>query len=372
MKYIFSLPFVALLSWTLASEALAHPANSETSPAKSCLSSFIKQLRSYWQVPAEQMVITDVGVAPLINGFTSNANLYPQAHGNYRGTNFDTESLVLTDPAPPTPSNKAQKKYIHPNGDKSKCLGASSNSDGARVELFDCPKGSGDPPANILWTPDNGLLRVFENRCLDDTGGVTTDGQKMQIWTCGHKNQIWNAREDGSIELGETKKCLDNTDGKMVTGNPAQIWSCTGISNQKWTISTAGPNYEIRLAPGDGLCLAAENHEGAKVTVEYCDRSIGQAWNPEEGVLRIYEHKCLTISPGFPDRLQITTCVDGDKDQRWISPILHRGYGEGPIRWPGRNLEPCVGVSSPQAGVRAFPMSCSGEETRNWRYLLAC
>jgi len=370
MKSIFSLPFVALLSWKLASEVSASPTNSGTSPAENCLFSFIKQFRSYWQVPTEQMVITDAGTAPS-NGFT--ANLYSQAYGNYRGINFDAKSFVLTDPTPPKPPNKPQKKYIHPNGDKSKCLGASSDSNGARVELFDCPKDASAPPANILWTPDDGLLRIFGNRCLDDTGGVTTDGQKMQIWTCGHRNQIWHARDDGSIELGETKKCLDNTDGKMVVGNRAQIWSCTGISNQKWIIGTPGPNYEIRLTEGGGLCLqAAGNQDGARVTVEFCDRSIGQTWNPEGGVLGVYGDKCLVVSRGFPSTLRITTCVDGDKDQRWISPTLQRGYGEGPIQWLGVNMGPCIGVSSLQAGSSASPYKCSGDPTQDWRYLLAC
>jgi len=369
MKSIFSLPFVALLSWKLASEVLASPASSETGPAENCLTSFIKQFRSYWQVPVEQMVNTDAGVAPS-NGFPMNANFYPQADGDFRGVNRDAKPLLLTNTNARTSFNQTQK-YIHPDGDKSKCLGASSDSNGARVELFDCPKDSSDPPANILWTIDNGLFRVFSNRCLDDTGGVTKDGQKMQIWTCGHKNQIWHVRDDGGIELSETNKCLDNTDGKMVVGNRVQIWSCTGDPSQKWTISNPGQDYEIRQAGGYGLCLTAERDEdGEVVGVEPCDKSLGQTWNPEGGVLKVYGDKCLDVPDGSTHGtpLQIKTCVDGNKNQKWTSPTILGGFGEGKIEWTGSGYCAFADMRI-DAGVYAY--NCSWDDVW-WRYILAC
>jgi len=366
MKSIFPLSFVALLSWNLALEVLAHPANPETSPAGDCLTSFTKQFRS--QVSAEQAVITDAGVGPS-NGFTGTTNtiLYPHDEG-YRGVNFDAEPFVLTKPILSAISGG---KLIHPNGDKSKCLGAVDDSIGSPVELFDCPIGDGTPPANILWRIGDDAFMLFDDKCLDDTSGVTTDGQKMQIWTCvkGHKNQNWHARDDGSIELDEKKKCLDNTEGRRVVGNPAQIWSCTGGPNQKWTISDPGQDYEISLTEG-GLCLTAGgDQDGAGVTLELCDRSFGQAWNPEGGVLRVYGDKCLEVhgSPGPTSPLQISTCVDGNADQMWTSPTLQLGYdnSEGYIRWT--NTDYCAVAWVREAGYKITTYKCT-PQNEIWTY----
>src|ERR1700744_1198037 len=73
----------------------------------------------------------------------------------------------------------AIQKVIHPNGNIGKCLTASANVNGASVVIEDCAINN---PAQ-LWTVQSNSLQIFGNKCLDDTDGITTNGQKMQIWT---------------------------------------------------------------------------------------------------------------------------------------------------------------------------------------------
>lgn len=65
---------------------------------------------------------------------------------------------------------------------------ATSSSNGAEVVLEDCTGSSSQH-----WVFTNGQIRVFGNMCLDLPSGRTTDGTKLQIWTCsnGNVNQGW-------------------------------------------------------------------------------------------------------------------------------------------------------------------------------------
>jgi hypothetical protein len=112
----------------------------------------------------------------------------------------------------------ATQILIQSTTNTAKCLGAASNNDTAPVQIMDCDSGS----ANQLWTLAGGALQIFGDKCLDDTGGVTTNGQKLQIFTCfsGNKNQQWTDRSTNSINLFGTNKCLDNTGGVFTNGNP--------------------------------------------------------------------------------------------------------------------------------------------------------
>lgn len=127
---------------------------------------------------------------------------------------------VLASPAPgPTPLAKRATRtnqVIHPSFSDGKCLTATSNSNNAAVEIEDCvPKA-----ANQLWTLDGTTVKIFGNKCLDDTNGSTANGNKLQIYTCftGNTNQKWT-QTGQTFKLTGTNKCMDNTDGSRTNGN---------------------------------------------------------------------------------------------------------------------------------------------------------
>lgn len=124
--------------------------------------------------------------------------------------------IISTGTSTPTPPPSASNQVIHPNGQTSKCLAATSNTNGAAVEIEDCSPGA----ASQLWTVNGANLQIYGNKCLDDANDNTTNGQKMQIWTCypGNANQEW-VTSGGVIQLQDTSKCLDNTNGAINDGN---------------------------------------------------------------------------------------------------------------------------------------------------------
>jgi Ricin-type beta-trefoil lectin domain len=63
-------------------------------------------------------------------------------------------------------------------------LTAASNTDGAAVTIQGCTDAVAQK-----WTFTGGSVYIFDNKCLDVTGGSTADGTKLQIWTCTSNNQ---------------------------------------------------------------------------------------------------------------------------------------------------------------------------------------
>jgi len=282
--------------------------------------------------------------------------------------------LAITGAVTAAPAPTTNQKVIHPNGNTAKCLAASSNADGASVVIEDCAT---DTPAQ-LWTVQGNTFQIFGDKCLDDTNGVKTNGQKMQIWSCvsGNTNQQW-FNSGTTIGLGGTNKCLDNTDGKTDNGNPAQIWDCTGGGNQKWNIADATttppppPSTGKAISPGKSakVCLtAAANADNAAVTVQLCDnKSDGQSWNVTNGNVQIFGDKCLDVPNGSTTNgqtMQIYTCFKGNTNQ------LFTVTGDKRIAWTnkGECLDLTDGNSNP--GTKVQMWKCTDNDTNQvWNIL---
>ena len=70
------------------------------------------------------------------------------------------------------------------------------------------------------WTYVGGTLQVYGNKCLDVTSGLTTNGNKMQIYTCsaGNANQQFTITADNRITWTGKGECLDLTGGAATSG----------------------------------------------------------------------------------------------------------------------------------------------------------
>jgi hypothetical protein len=126
------------------------------------------------------------------------------------------------------------KLLIQPGNNSGKCLTAQSNADGAQVVIQTCTNAAGQQ-----WTFTGGTVRVFDNKCLDVTGGSTADGTKLQVWTCtaNNQNQQWFYTGDNRLAWTNHGKCTDLTDGNLSDGNRIQVWSCSGGNpNQVWNV----------------------------------------------------------------------------------------------------------------------------------------
>ncbi|KAF9048889.1 carbohydrate-binding module family 13 protein [Panaeolus papilionaceus] len=125
---------------------------------------------------------------------------------------------------------------LQPALNNAQCLTATANSDGAAVSIQACSNS-----ASQKWVFNGNTIRVFGNKCLDVPEGSTTDGTKLQIWSCsaeGNANQKWdyNFWENRITWVGKGK-CLDMTKGITTNGQLPQIWSCRQNNiNQVWDV----------------------------------------------------------------------------------------------------------------------------------------
>ncbi|KAF7366316.1 Glucooligosaccharide oxidase [Mycena sanguinolenta] len=151
---------------------------------------------------------------------------------------------------------------FQPSANSAKCLTAVSNTDGAAVEIEDCVSG-GSTSQN--WTITGGTLQLFGTKCLDVTNGVTTNGNKMQIWTCAteNTNQMWTV-SGNTIQWTGHSSCLDLTNGVTTNGNVMQIWTCTGGINQQWisTTSTSTPSTLQQSLTANGISALFPGNSG--------------------------------------------------------------------------------------------------------------
>ncbi|KAJ7123658.1 ricin B lectin domain-containing protein [Mycena epipterygia] len=129
------------------------------------------------------------------------------------------------------------------------CISASADEDGASVVIVPCLNSTAGSafPNNITFTvpvsPLSGPITTFNNKCIDVPNGSTTNGVKLQIWTCfeGNTNQMFRVNST-QIEWAGTGKCLDLTGGNTTTGTPLQLWDCANQHddfnpNQDWEVN---------------------------------------------------------------------------------------------------------------------------------------
>jgi hypothetical protein len=156
-----------------------------------------------------------------------------------------------------------QYRTIHPNGDKSKCVGVLGGkfTIGSYVDIYDCNGsvtqkwglgGGADGyfvanPANgdhlcmdleNYDTPDNGT-KILLRRCA---GPNSEDGiwhQSFDPSTAGNAYTIRSVARPASGDF-DRRLCLDLTDGSKTNGNVLQLWTCNPdktkpYKNQIWT-----------------------------------------------------------------------------------------------------------------------------------------
>ena len=135
--------------------------------------------------------------------------------------------------------------------------------------------------ATFTWTVNavvhsGPVKNVAAKKCLDDSGGHTTNGNKVDLWACNGTNaQKWTAAAGNTLTV--LGKCLDNHGGASVNGNQIDIWTCNGSKAQKWVHQSNG-SYKN---PATGKCLDdahAGTANGNKIDLWTCNGSNAQKW----------------------------------------------------------------------------------------------
>ena len=122
-------------------------------------------------------------------------------------------------------------------------------------------------PTNIFTV--TALTNNNTGRCLDVSGGSTTDGVILQSYDCntGNNNQAWIYRNDGSLYNSASAKCLDvlaagtssgtTIDGYHCNGTPAQVWTVAFVSATGALVTFINPNSNLCLDSMAGTNNAA-------------------------------------------------------------------------------------------------------------------
>ncbi len=143
---------------------------------------------------------------------------------------------------------------------------AACSSPAVADQVWPLPSEQAPPPPPPVG-PVSSDLKATDTQvlCLDDAGGVTTTGNKIDIFRCnGTPAQNWTAESDGTVRLHGTN-CLD-TSGTNVVLNP-----CNGSLSQVW--QSSGPNDFWLVNKASGLCLAdpgTSRTDGTQLVVATC------------------------------------------------------------------------------------------------------
>jgi hypothetical protein len=122
-----------------------------------------------------------------------------------------------------------------------------------------------------------GVVLGIGGACMDLDGGVSFNGNRVQIWPCnGTVAQTVTAGTDGTLRLVDL--CLRGLGGAMTAGTRLEAWTCDGQSAQQWRF------VDGRIVnPGTGLCVDTEDRgssAGTPLVVAVCDGGATQRWTP--------------------------------------------------------------------------------------------
>jgi hypothetical protein len=256
-------------------------------------------------------------------------------------------------------------------------VGASASTSAVTVTASD-EVGSGSVSFDIYVTSSTaaayhdelGAVHLNTNDdCLDDTGGVTTDGNKVQVYECNgdSASQAWGWTPDGGpggagvmTLAANSAYCLAVSGNGTTAGTSVELWACNGTGSQQWRIESGG---EL-LNTASGLCLTAPNTtNGTQIQINTCNGAATQQWTPTPSpVQSAVTSMCMDDTGGATtagNKIQIYTCNGDQSSQDWnfepADTVQIQGTsncltvtGASTLDGAPLELEPCNGSTSQQ------------------------
>lgn len=140
----------------------------------------------------------------------------------------------------------------------------------------------GDERGGAVTTALRGAGTVvvgLAGKCLDDSGGGTADGNKIQLWDCnGTDAQSWSST-NGQL-VGPGGKCLDVEGDNQADGTVVQLHSCNGTAAQQWTMRGN------TIVSAGGFCLdvtSSGTANGTQIEIWSCNGGSNQQWSTTGG-----------------------------------------------------------------------------------------
>ncbi|WP_329172107.1 lectin [Streptomyces sp. NBC_01477] len=161
-------------------------------------------------------------------------------------------------------------------------LGTSANTNWATAATSAPPSYNGNGGAKPPGPPVGRTGPVTSDnagKCLDDNTSATTNGTRIQIWTCNNSAaQQVTVASDGTLQV--LGKCVEVTgNGGTANNTLIELWDCNGGNNQKWTYNSG---TKALVNPQSGRCLDIPNsstNDGTQLQIFDCNGTNAQRWN---------------------------------------------------------------------------------------------
>lgn len=203
-----------------------------------------------------------------------------------------------------------------------RACGVSDQADNARslnqtVSLVAAFRGTIVPLPSIGY---QGQIEGAGGKCLDVTGGGTSNGSRLQVWACnGLRQQLWDfTNAKASFVSAETARVVDVAGYGTSNGSRLQLWDGIGGANQAWKFTN------MQLVGWNGKVIDVPDGSSANGTrLRMYDNLSGanQSWSfdPRTGAVIGIGGKCLDVvgvSSANGAGLQLWECTGGI-NQKW-------------------------------------------------------
>ncbi|MGH3168693.1 MAG: ricin-type beta-trefoil lectin domain protein, partial [Trebonia sp.] len=187
-------------------------------------------------------------------------------------------------------------------------------------------------------------------KCLNDTGGKTTNGNQPQMYTCGASDENWTWVQDGTIRF--SGKCLQMAGTGSAADTPLELETCgSGNSEQQWR---AGSDSEI-VNPASGKCFYVGTNDpgnGYKPDAHVCANDLRHHFlRPAAPVTSGVPGKCMGLSGAA---IEVVTCANVST-QHWVA----ESNGE----FEAGNNSSCLKENGTTAGSTVSTGPCSATST---------
>ena len=232
--------------------------------------------------------------------------------------------------------------------------------------------------------PDNSIHFAYNtNKCIDDNGSGTSNGNNIQSWSCNGTNaQKWYFHPtDRTIHSAlDYNKCIDLSGGNTNNGANIQLWDCTsGNDNQHWVYN--GLFQTMHSSVNSGKCWDAANGSAttSNVNVQLWDcqySNNNQKW-VIDGATTVsnvsnMKHIVPVLAPGFAVHSH-TGAESGSNIQLWTKDntnTAEQWYFDG-LAIKMRNAQNlCIDLSQSNTsnGNNIQLYNCNGSNAQKWIY----
>jgi hypothetical protein len=241
----------------------------------------------------------------------------------------------------------------------------SGTTDGNKIQIYSC----NGTKAQVWTVQADGTVRVL-GKCVDNTGGAATNGNPIQLWTCipGDADQQWQPGSNHSLVNPATGKCLDDPGASATNGTQLDLYTCNASTAQLWRLPYAGLDYAgaIQLTASPGKCIddtSSGTNNGNKIQIYTCNNSKAQDWElSSDGTVRVMGG-CLDNTGGVAadhNPIQYWACLPGDPNQQWQPGP--NGYLVNP------STHMCLDdkATSTTNGTQLELYTCNGTSAQGW------